>query len=262
MSRYDYDIGVIGGGAAGLTVTSGAAQLGAKTLLVEKGPALGGDCLHYGCVPSKTLIRTARLCHQMRRSTLYGLPVVNVPPVDFRDVAARIRLVIGAIQIHDSPERFRNLGADVRFGAPRFRDEHSIELEGKILSARKWVLATGSEAAVPDIPGLDSVPFLTNRQLFSLDRLPASLVVLGGGAVALEMAQAFQRLGTGVSVVQRSGQILSREDRDVADLVMDRLAAEGVVFHLDATVKEVREEAGDKIVRIAREGDVSPGAAG
>ena len=252
MSRYDYDIGVIGGGAAGLTVTSGAAQLGAKTLLVEKGPALGGDCLHYGCVPSKTLIRTARLYHQMRHSTQYGLPVIDAPPADFRDVAARIRSVIDTIQVHDSPERFRGLGADVRFGSPRFGNEHAVELDGRILSARKWVLATGSGAAIPPIPGLDGVSYLTNRHLFSLDRLPRSLIVLGGGAVAVEMAQAFCRLGTKVTVIQRSAHILSREDSDMADLVMDRLAAEGVEFYLEATVERVWEESGASGEKVAR----------
>ena len=128
MPKYDFDIGIIGGGAAGLTVTAGAAQLGAKTLLIEKEKELGGDCLHYGCVPSKTLIRTAQVFHLMKRSRDFGLPRVEVPPVDYREVVGRIRSVIADIQKHDSEERFCGLGAKVVFGAPRFSDEHRPSL--------------------------------------------------------------------------------------------------------------------------------------
>jgi pyruvate/2-oxoglutarate dehydrogenase complex dihydrolipoamide dehydrogenase (E3) component len=129
MADYDYDIGVLGGGSAGLTVTAGAAQLGAKTILIEKEKVLGGDCLHYGCVPSKTLIRTANVYHQMKNAREFGLPEVDLKPVDFRDVAARIQSVIGTIQKHDSEERFCGLGAKVEFGAAEFVDEHSVRTE-------------------------------------------------------------------------------------------------------------------------------------
>ncbi|MCF8105117.1 MAG: FAD-dependent oxidoreductase [Desulfohalobiaceae bacterium] len=240
MPAYDFDIGVIGGGAAGLTVAAGSARLGAKTLLIEKEPHLGGDCLHFGCVPSKTLIRSSRIYHQARNLETFGLPGVEVPPVDFKSIAARIQQVIGTIQKHDSVQRFCSLGARVEFGDPEFVDEHSIDLAGSRYSARTWVLATGSSPAVPDIPGLDRVPYLTNRDLFSLDSLPGSLIILGAGPVAAEMAQAFARLGSRVQVIQRSGQILSREDPDLAEAVQSRLVEEGVVFHLEAVIEEVR----------------------
>ncbi|MCI5212797.1 MAG: FAD-dependent oxidoreductase, partial [Candidatus Electrothrix sp. ATG2] len=155
MAHYDYDIGIIGGGAAGLTVASGAAQLGAKTLLLEKEKELGGDCLHFGCVPSKTLITSAQVYHQLKNTQTFGLPAVEVPPVDFKQVADRIRSVIAAIQHHGSVERFNSLGAEILFGDPRFRDEHSVQLGGKSISAKTWVIATGSDAAIPLIPGLD-----------------------------------------------------------------------------------------------------------
>ena len=135
MPPYDFDIGIIGGGAAGLTVASGAAQLGAKTLLVEKEKALGGDCLHYGCVPSKTLIRTAQVYHLMKNSRAFGLPAIETPPVDFQEVKKRIQSVIDTIQKHDSEERFCSLGAKVEFGEPFFRDEHSVRLNGATVSA-------------------------------------------------------------------------------------------------------------------------------
>jgi pyruvate/2-oxoglutarate dehydrogenase complex dihydrolipoamide dehydrogenase (E3) component len=236
MANYDFDIGILGGGAAGLTVASGAAQLGAKTLLIEKDRRLGGDCLHFCCVPSKTLIRTAGVYHLMKKARDFGLPPVEVRPVDFREVAKRIQSVISIIQKHDSEERFCRLGARVEFGGAEFADEHSVRLNGKIYSARNWVIATGSSPSVPSVTGLDSTPFITNREIFSLESLPASMVILGGGPVAIEMAQAFCRLGTAVSVIQRGKQILNREDKDMADLVMNVLASEGVTFYLNASI--------------------------
>lgn len=241
MADYDYDIGIIGGGAAGLTVAAGAAQLGAKTLLVEKEAHLGGDCLHYGCVPSKTLIRTAHVYHLMKNAREFGLPVPEIPPVDFQGVVRRIQSVIDRIQEQDSEERFCGLGAKVAFGNAVFSDEHTVRFQGSRISAKNWVIATGSSPAVPPIEGLDQTPYVTNREVFSLDHLPDSMIILGAGPVATEMAQAFCRLGTKVDVVQRSGQILSREDKDMADWVMELLTGEGVTFHLNAFVRETRD---------------------
>jgi len=250
MAAYDYDIGIIGGGAAGLTVASGAAQLGAKTLLIEKEKELGGDCLHFGCVPSKTLIRTARARHTIKNSQAFGLPALEVPPVDFTKVRERIRSVIAAIQKHDSEERFCSLGVKVEIGEPAFTDEHSVRLNGGTVSAKAWVIASGSSPERPPIEGLDKTPHITNKEIFFLDRLPESMIVLGAGPIAVEMAQAFCRLGTKVSVVQRSGQILSKEDKDMADGVMQVLSAEGVVFHLNASVLDVKDLGRQKEVRI------------
>lgn len=254
MASYDYDIGIIGGGAAGLTVASGAAQLGAKTLLIEKEKALGGDCLHYGCVPSKTLIRTAEVYHLMRNSKAFGLPAVETPPVDFREVKKRIQSVIDKIQKHDSEERFCSLGAKVEFGEPGFADEHSVRLNGKTVSARTWVMATGSSPSIPAVEGLGQTSFITNKELLYLDRLPGSMVILGAGPIAIEMAQAFCRLGTMVSVVQRSGQILTKEDKDMADEIMKVLTSEGVAFHLNASVVRVKDLGSEKEI-VLRDGD-------
>jgi len=241
MVNYDFDIGIIGGGAAGLTIASGASQLGAKTFLIEKERELGGDCLHFGCVPSKTLIRTAHVYHLMKNTEEFGLPRVEHPPVDYRDVVSRINSIIGTIQKHDSEERFCGLGAKVEFGEPRFIDEHTIHLEGQHLSAKNWVIATGSSPGIPPIEGLDKTAYITNKEIFSLDRLPKSMIILGAGPIATEMAQAFCRLGTKVIVVQRSGQILSKEDKDMADEVLKVLSAEGVAFHLNASVVRTTE---------------------
>jgi pyruvate/2-oxoglutarate dehydrogenase complex dihydrolipoamide dehydrogenase (E3) component len=246
MPSYDYDIGIIGGGAAGLTVASGAAQLGAKTLLIEKEKALGGDCLHYGCVPSKTLIRTAQVYHLMKNGKAFGLPAIETPPVDFQAVKKRIQSVIDTIQKHDSEERFCNLGAKVEIGEPCFVDEHSVRLNGDTVSAKNWVIATGSSPSIPATEGLDKTAHLTNKEIFTLDQLPRSMVILGAGPIAIEMAQAFCRLGTKVSVVQRSGQILTKEDKDMADEVMKVLSSEGVSFHLSASVLRVKNLGSEK----------------
>jgi pyruvate/2-oxoglutarate dehydrogenase complex dihydrolipoamide dehydrogenase (E3) component len=247
-TKYDFDLGVLGGGAAGLTITAGAAMLGAKTLLVEREDALGGDCLRYGCVPSKTLIRSAKAYHEMKQAAKFGLPQVEIKPVDFRKVADRIRSVISVIQKHDSVERFCSLGARVEFGQAEFLDEHSIRLNNKIYSARTWAITTGSSPAIPPFEGLSSVSYLTNKDIFFLDSLPGSMIILGGGPIAMEMAQAFNRLGTRISVIQRSGQILSREDKDMADIVMTRLSEEGVYFALGASIDKISEEGGAKKV--------------
>ena len=236
MANYEYDMGVIGGGAAGLTVTSGSAQLGAKTLLVEKEHALGGDCLHFGCVPSKTLIKTAHVYHLMNHAEAFGLPRVDVPPVDFKSVANRIASVIDTIQEHDSEERFCGLGAKVVFGNAHFTDPHTIRVDGADYSAKTWVLATGSSAVIPPIDGLDKTLHITNREIFSLDHLPKSLIILGGGPIGTEMSQAFTRLGSKVTVVDMADQILPKEDKDMADTVRTVLEAEGVTFHLGTKI--------------------------
>jgi pyruvate/2-oxoglutarate dehydrogenase complex dihydrolipoamide dehydrogenase (E3) component len=262
MPKYDYDIAVIGAGAAGLTVAAGAAQAGAKTLVIEQEPVMGGDCLHYGCVPSKTLIKTAHVYQQMKQTARYGLPEVAVPAVDFRQVRERIQRVIAAIQPHDSPERFCKLGAEVEFGRAEFLDDHKARIEThagdvRTVSAKNWVVATGSTSAVPRLEGLDATPYLTNREIFFLDELPSSLVIIGGGPIAVEMAQAFARLGSKVDVIQRSPQILSREDADMADMVQGVLESEGVTFHLGTELLRVQDLGREREVFFKNSTDVA-----
>ncbi len=250
MVKFDYDFGVIGGGAAGLTAASGAAQLGARTVLIEKEEVLGGDCLHFGCVPSKTLIKSAKVYHLLKNTEKYGLPPATSGPVDFADVAARIASVVAQIQAHDSHERFTALGVTVLTGIPRFVDEHMVSCDNKKITAGKWLIATGSSPVIPPLPGLETVSYLTNREIFSLKRLPESLIILGAGPIAVEMAQAFNRLGSKVTVLQRNTQILSREDKDMADALLEVLQEEGIVFHLGCRLEQVRESGGVKEVTI------------
>jgi pyruvate/2-oxoglutarate dehydrogenase complex dihydrolipoamide dehydrogenase (E3) component len=255
VSKYDFDIGILGGGAAGLTVASGASRFGAGTLLIEKEKALGGDCLHYGCVPSKTLIRTAYVYHLMKNAKRFGLPDIEIKPVDYRDVARRIQSVIDIIQKHDSEERFCKLGVKVEFGNAAFVDDHAVRMNGNTYSAKKWVISTGSSPDVPPVEGIDTTPYITNKEIFSLDSLPESMIVIGAGPVAIEMAQAFCRLGTKVTIIQRSGQILSKEDKDLADEVMRVLMTEGITFYLNTDIVRTGDSGnGREVIIKNREG--------
>jgi pyruvate/2-oxoglutarate dehydrogenase complex dihydrolipoamide dehydrogenase (E3) component len=255
MANYDYDIGIIGGGAGGLTVAAGAAQLGAKTLLVEKENELGGDCLHFGCVPSKTLLKSAQVYHLIKSSQKFGLPPVEVPPVDYKEIAKRIKSVVNKIQHHDSIERFCRLGAKVELGQPAFTDEHSIRLNGSSYSAKMWVIATGSSPVAPPIKGLSQTPYLTNKEIFYLDHLPQSLIILGGGPIGCEISQAFNRLGAKVSVVDMAPQILVKEDRDLSESIREVISSEGVDFYLSSSIEEVRDLGREKEVIIKTETD-------
>lgn len=254
MADFDYDMGVIGGGAAGLTVASGASQLGMKTLLIEKESKLGGDCLHYGCVPSKTLIKSASVYHKMRHAERYGLPRLDLPPVDFKQIASRIQSVIDTIQVHDSEERFCGLGVKVVFGQAEFVDEHTVEYDGQSVTAKFWVIATGSEPVELPIPGISEVDYWTNKNIFSLDELPRSLIVIGGGPIGCEMAQSFVRLGSEVRILQRNCQVLAAEDEDMAEVVQQSLINDGIGLDLCADIKAVRKSIDSVEVIYERDG--------
>jgi len=186
----------------------------------------------------------------MKNPQKFGLPAVELPPVDFGEVSKRIKSVIDTIQHHDSKERFCKLGVQVEFGQPTFTDEHSIRLNGGSFSAKTWVIATGSSPIAPPIKGLDKTPYITNREIFYLDHLPKSMIILGGGPIGSEMSQAFSRLGTRVTVVDMASQILAKEDRDLADTVKEVLSSEGVEFYLNSSIEEVNDLGRDKEVKI------------
>ncbi len=235
------DLLIIGGGAGGLVIASVAAQLGLNVTLIEKEEKLGGDCLHYGCVPSKTLIQAAKVASLMRRGEEFGLPAVN-PEVDLAKVNAHVRSVIEHIQAHDDPQRFRNYGCEVLFGKAEFIDAHTIKINEQTISSKRFVIATGSRAFVPPIDGLAAAGYLTNTDIFSLQQLPERLVVLGGGPIGLEMAQAFHRLGSQVSVVERLPHLLPQEDPEVSDALQQKLAAEGITFYMGISAERVVKE--------------------
>ena len=243
MARIEFDIVVIGGGAGGLVVAAGGASLGAKVALVEK-HRLGGDCLWTGCVPSKTLIKSAAVAHAMRHADRWALPP-HEPKPDLSAVMERVASVIRGIEPNDSPERFRSLGVDVILGEGRFVSPGVFEVDGRRLTAKTFVIATGSRPAMPPIPGLVESGALTNETLFDLREDVPHLIVIGGGPIGSEMAQAFRRLGSSVTLVDVGPRILSREDADLAEVVMRRMRDEGVTFHLGASIAKVDGRRGD-----------------
>ncbi len=247
MPKYDYDLIAIGGGAAGLTASTFAGQSAAKTLLIEKEKKLGGDCLHFGCVPSKSLIKSGYAYNVLRNSEKYGLPKVDLPKVDFKKVAGRIQGIIDTIQEHDEPEYLdKKYNVETQFGSPKFLDSHTIELNGKKITSRFFVLAMGSSAFIPPIEGINDVPYITNVEIFSLDKLPDSLIVLGGGPIGMEMAQSFARLGSKVTVVEYAPRVLAREDEDISKFIGEVLVKEGVDLRLGTKAVKA-EKKGDKI---------------
>ena len=252
----DYDLVVIGGGSGGLVVAAGGATLGAKVALVER-DRLGGDCLWHGCVPSKALLRSAQVAHEMRDAQRFGLTAADPAP-DLARVMARVREVIATIAPNDSPERFRGLGVDVIFGSGRFVSPHAFEVDGRRLTARAFVIATGSRPAIPPLPGLETVHYLTNETVFSLAEPVPSLLVVGAGPVGCELAQAFRRLGSLVTVVDTAERVLPREDADLAAVVQGGLAADGVRFHFDAMITGVAGGAGGIEARVSVQGDAAP----
>lgn len=251
MSNYDYDLIVIGGGAAGLTAATFAGQSAAKTLLIEKEEKLGGDCLHFGCVPSKTLIKSASTYHLIQHAEKYGLPRAAVPPVDFKLIKNRIQQTIDHIQKHDEPAYLsKKYNVETIFGEPQFIDQHVIEIDGKKISSRYFIIATGSSALVPPIDGLKNTPYLTNVNIFSLEKFPDRLIVLGGGPIGLEMAQAFSRLGSKVSVIEAAPQLLPKEDKDISDFVQNHLIAEGVDVVINSKAVKVEYQSGNFSVTV------------
>ncbi len=225
-AKKRYDLVIIGGGVGGLSVASASARLGASVALVEK-RALGGDCLYHGCVPSKALIRAATASYEMRRAGRFGVLTDNIR-VDYRRVMERVREVIEKIGEEDSPERFRKMGVDVFIGSGSFEDPRTFLLEGTRLRGRRFVIATGSGPQRPPVEGLDGVTYQTNLTIFDLDHLPRSMVVLGGGPIGVEMAQAFQRLGCQTTLLEREEYVLGKEDPEVSQLLEEQLAADGV----------------------------------
>ena len=230
------DLCVIGGGSAGLSVAAAAGLLQAPTVLIEKG-RMGGECLNVGCVPSKALIAAARQADAMRRAPAFGFAAVAPKPSHDR-VQAHVRDVIASIAPIDSAERFGALGVRVIAGEARFVDRRAVVVEGTRIEARRFVIATGSRPVVPPIPGLDRVPFLTNESLFDLTRKPRRLVVIGGGPIGMEMAQAHARLGVEVVVIEPKA-LLGREDPEAARIVRLALARDGVSFRVGAAATAV-----------------------
>jgi len=247
------DICVIGAGSGGLSVAAAAAGFGVPVVLIEKG-RMGGDCLNYGCVPSKALIAAARRAADFATSAEFGVSA-GKPTIDFPRVRDHVRRVIAAIAPNDSKERFGGLGVRVIAGAARFKDAATVAVDNLEIKARRFVVATGSSPAIPPIPGLADTPHLTNETIFDLDACPEHLVVIGAGPVGLELAQAFRRLGADVTVVEAATP-LAKDDPECAEVVLDQLKRDGVVIRLGVVVTRVgRTDGKVRVVIARRDGD-------
>lgn len=239
------DICVIGGGSGGLSVAAAAAAFGVEVVLIEKGK-MGGDCLNYGCVPSKALIAAGKAAATFRNSEKFGISAQE-PEVDFARVNGHVHDVIATIAPHDSIERFEGLGVNVLQGAAQFVDANTVEVSGQQIKARRFVVATGSSAAVPPIPGIEDTPYLTNETLFEQKQRPEHIIIIGAGPIGMEMAQAHRRLGSRVTVIE-AFRPLAVTDPDHAELVLETMAKEGVEVLANTKVQKVEKtEAGVKV---------------
>jgi pyruvate/2-oxoglutarate dehydrogenase complex dihydrolipoamide dehydrogenase (E3) component len=249
-----YNLVVIGAGTAGLVTAAGAAGLGARVALVER-DFMGGDCLNVGCVPSKALLRAARAAAEVRDAGAFGIEVPPGVRVNFAAVMERMRRLRAGLSPNDSATRFRGLGVDVFLGEGRFTDRKTVEVGGKTLRFAKAVIATGARAERPPIPGLAEAGYLTNETVFTLTALPRRLAVIGAGPLGCELAQAFARFGSEVSLIGNHPQLLPREDRDAAALVEAGLRRDGVQFLLGVKVVAI-DQGEEKLVRL--EGSARP----
>ncbi|MEM8780378.1 MAG: FAD-dependent oxidoreductase [Cyanobacteria bacterium P01_G01_bin.49] len=240
----DYDIVVIGGGSGGLVVASAAAQLKAKVALVEK-DRLGGDCLWYGCVPSKSLIHAARVAYEVKNSQRFGIHT-NPPTINFAEAIGHVQRVITAIEPHDSPERFEGLGVEIVFGSGQFINHNTFEVNGRKLKARAFVIATGSRPAIPPISGLKEAGFLTNEQVFSLEKRPPSLAIIGAGPIGCELSQSFHRLGTHTTLINSRYHLLPKEDPEAAEVIETQFIQEGIKIIKNARAEKIEVKEGKK----------------
>ena len=241
MEKIKTDICVVGAGSGGLSVAAGAVQMGAKVVLLE-GHKMGGDCLNYGCVPSKALIAAAKQAYAMGGGAEFGVSPVK-PKIDYAKAKDHVAAVIKTIEPADSQERFEGLGVNVIREFGRFISPTEVQAGDTVITARRFVIATGSAPFVPPIPGLEDVPHETNETIFDLREQPKHLLIIGGGPIGMEMAQAHIRLGSRVTVIEGM-KALGKDDPELASIVLDRLKSEGIEIAEDAMAAEIRGKAG------------------
>lgn len=253
----NYDLVVIGAGTAGLVVAAGAAGLGVglKVALIEKS-LMGGDCLNVGCVPSKCVIRSSRVVAEMGNAASFGIQPPNSIAIDFAAVMERMRKIRADISHHDSAERFRKMGIDVFLGSAQFVNGETIQVNGSQLRFKKAVIATGARAARPRVPGLAEAGYLTNETVFSLTERPKRLAVIGGGPIGCELAQAFHRLGSEVTLLHKHGHLLDREDADAAEIVQQQFLQEHLHLILDCSPEKVESTDAGKVIHYQQKGAI------
>ena len=253
-----YDLIVIGGGSAGLVAAGGSALLGARVALIEKN-LLGGDCLYTGCVPSKTLIKSAKFAHQAREAEKFGFQELDPKFLgdSFASITGRVQSVIEIIEHHDSPGVFEQMGVEVVFGTPKFLNPHEIEVslkdsgEKRAMKAKRFCISTGSRPFTPPIEGLHETGFITNEEVFHLKELPKRLVVLGAGPIGMELGQSFSRLGSKVTIVEKADRLMIKEDAEVSALMEKILRDEGVaILTVTKAVRVHKSANGSKVVTV------------
>ncbi|MGD1898709.1 MAG: dihydrolipoyl dehydrogenase family protein [Phormidesmis sp.] len=240
----EYDLVIIGGGSAGLVAASAGAQIKARVALIEK-DKLGGDCLHYGCVPSKSLIHAAQIAYNVKTASRFGI-YTDAPTIKLDEAMGHVHDVIDTIQEHDSTERFEKLGVDVIYGKGQFVDEKTFEVNGRQLKARAFLIATGSRPTVPPVEGLKEAGFLTNEQVFNVKDRPDSLAVIGAGPIGCELGQSFSRLGSQVTLLASRDAIMPKEDPEAAAVVQKQLESEGLRVLTNTRAERVRVLEGKK----------------
>jgi pyruvate/2-oxoglutarate dehydrogenase complex dihydrolipoamide dehydrogenase (E3) component len=250
-----YNMVVIGAGTAGLVTAAGAAGLGARVALIER-DLMGGDCLNFGCVPSKALISASRVAAHARDAARFGVIVPDGVRVDFPAVMDRMRRLRAELAANDSAMRFRSLGVDVFLGSARFTGPDSVEVAGATLRFARATIATGARATAPPIPGLADAGYLTNETVFSLAALPSRLAVIGAGPIGCELAQAFRRFGSEVTMLEMESHVLMREDRDAAGIVENALRREGVRLVTGCAIERVEKRAAEKALMVRHGGGV------
>ncbi len=252
MAKKDFNVIVIGAGSAGLVSSYIAAAVKAKVALIEK-HKMGGDCLNTGCVPSKALIRSAKILSYIKRHKDYGIKSAQAT-FDFAEIMERVQTVIKKVEPHDSVERFTSLGVDCITGDAKILSPHEVSVNGKTLTTNTIIIATGARPAIPKIPGLNQVPYLTSDNIWQLRELPKRLVVAGGGPIGSELAQCFARLGSKVTQVEMLPDIMSREDDEISQAIRKRFIEEGIDVRVNSKCKEIVVENGKQFMLIERNG--------
>ncbi len=259
MSKYEYDAVVIGGGAAGLTASGIAANIGAKTMMIER-HRLGGDCTWTGCVPSKVLLKAGKVARQIKEASRFGL-VDTEPTIDFKKVIEHVHKIRDEVyEDADDPKIYEDQGVEVVFGEASFLDSHTVEIqlsegETRKVSSRYIFIASGASASVPPIEGLEEVEYLTNESLFEIDHLPEELLIIGGGPIGTEMSQAFSSLGSKVTVIDMADRIMRNDDEELVEILMSELQLQGVTFEMESSIKTVAKNGERVEVHVVQNGE-------
>ncbi len=252
--KYDFDLAIIGAGSGGLFLAAVAANMGAKTLLIEN-HKMGGDCLNYGCVPSKTFLKSAHLAKQIKSSQAYGIKTSELE-TSLKDVMQRVKDVIAEIAPHDSVERFTGLGVQVELGHGELVSKNEVKVNDKIYSTKNIAITTGSSPALPEIDGLDGVKYYTNENIFDLEVLPKKLVVLGAGPIGLELGQGFANLGSETHMIIRDDKLFVRDEPEVAPIMQKVLEDDGLKLHFKTGIKSVAPDGDGIKFELERNGEV------